>query len=319
MLIEAAEMMSHKEFDPANGVINELLSTPWQTCAVLPLQNFDFSTVKLNRYSKKIQEIIKSRADNNKTEWEVSMFVVTEPKESEKDQPTVVVTVKGRNGQKEISYYKGYLMSFTQNNISISGINLPLLLYKGRDKYPSIIHNVMENLFDTEIRKLNLFQHDFRYLCSLVIPALNDLNLNDNYVICYKYHIPGRPRSEYILFEVRLKKLLGLWNSVRTQCDHATSNEDIELHTRFHAGLTEHFDTTFGISTRRAHLCEVFVAHMFSVNRKGKIMFTSPELMSVELRYLHKLCDITEEMSRTSDFQYLSKSYSTVFYNSYAV
>lgn len=104
-------------------------------------------------------------------------------------------------------------MSCTKSSTSVSGINLPILLYNGYKKYPSVIHNLMENLFDTEIRKLNLTQHDFRYLCSLIIPALSSLNLNGNGdTIIYKYHIPGRPRSECILFDVKLQKLLGLWN-----------------------------------------------------------------------------------------------------------
>lgn len=104
-------------------------------------------------------------------------------------------------------------MSHTRNNISVSGINLPLLLYSGHNEYASVIHNLMENLFDTQIRKLNLTQHDFRYLCSLAIPVLNNLNLNGNDdSIAYKYHIISRKRSECILFQVKLKKLLGLWN-----------------------------------------------------------------------------------------------------------
>ena len=81
--------------------------------------------------------------------------------------------------------------------------------YNGRDKYPNVVHKSMENLFDTKIRQLTLTQHDFKYLCSLIIPELNG-GLND--AVVYKYHIPDRPISELIFFEIRLKKLLELWN-----------------------------------------------------------------------------------------------------------
>lgn len=314
-------MISCEESDLANDLIDELLSTSWQACSILPLQNFDFNAVRLKKYSNKIQEIIKSRVGvSDKTEWKVSVSVVSGSNKSENDHPTVIVTVKGKNEQKEIPYYTGYLMSCKNNTAYVEGINLPLLLYNGRDIFPSVVHNLMENLFDTKIRKLNLTQHDFRYLCSLVIPVLNGLNLND--VVVYKYRIPCRPKSEYLLFEIRLKKLLELWNSVCTQCVNTTSNADlfnIELHARFHAGLSEHFNLTFGINSRQAHLAQVFVPRMFSMNSNGKIMFTSPKLMGIVLRHLSKLCDIAEEMTRTSDFQFLSKSYNTVFYNSRVV
>ncbi|KAG8267860.1 hypothetical protein J6590_041777 [Homalodisca vitripennis] len=111
----------------------------------------------------------------------------------------------GSTGQKQNVLYHGYMLSWC-NPVKDNNLILPILMCRGNQKYRTLIHSVLSERFDLNIRPFLLTQEEFMHLSTYCLVMLDK---NDPYIATLTCKI----HSGIIQLSVALEHLLKLWNT----------------------------------------------------------------------------------------------------------
>uniref|UniRef100_A0A1B6G8E8 Centromere protein L n=1 Tax=Cuerna arida TaxID=1464854 RepID=A0A1B6G8E8_9HEMI len=258
--------------------LEELKSKKWQVFLAGHLYNFNYKPTQMAALSKSLTSALTVGFQKSEMTFHSEVNTVDKFSPTENDHMALMITIMGSTGQKQNLLYHGYMLSWC-NPVKDTNLILPILMCRGSQKYRTLIHSVLSERFDLNIRPFLLTQEEFMHLSTYCLVMLDK---NDPYIATLTCKI----HSGTIQLSVALEHLLKLWNNI-----HKEDSNEVELDEilTFHEALEAFFESTFGIKLGCAHYSSITVPNCFGLNINSVVWFRSTRILHVVLKYLNHL------------------------------
>ncbi|XP_046969979.1 uncharacterized protein LOC124537250 [Vanessa cardui] len=259
--------------DPLAVIYNE---GQWRINRVSPMHNLQYDEVKLKQYASKIrQAFVSTIATNSTLKYVVLIENLPLLKYSEEDSNGLMITVtsssQDNNSAKNKTVYTAILLSW---GVSISiddATHLPYMLERGEQKVGHAVKNILQTIFDCNIKQYNFTQHQLLQFGFNFVE--NDTSRStDPFILSYK--TPQVNFKDKLTLSFEVGDVHTIWNGIKDEVNR--ESESVTLAYQILQNQIYHMMT---LDITVFDLCEVLLSKA-EVKSNGVVKMKTPEIVN---------------------------------------